>query len=214
MTVRDQTFKYYRFQTPDDNMVDYYDPSGRSTRKFLLRKPIAEGEMTSPFGMRYHPILHFYRMHTGVDWGAPIGTPIFASGNGVVIEAAWDAGYGRRVEVQHANGYVTTYNHMSGFARGIVPGARVTQGQVVGYLGDSGLATGPHLHYEVIINGNFVDPMAIKLPRTREFDGKMLAAFKRERDRIDQLMAQAPAIAATASEPPTPPPTGPSAKIN
>ena len=202
ITVRDQTYKYYRFQTPDDNMVDYFDENGRSSRKFLLRKPIAEGELTSGFGMRYHPILHFTRMHTGVDWAAPIGTPIFAAGNGVVIKAEWDAGYGRRVEIQHANGYVTTYNHMSGFGRGITPGARVTQGQVVGYLGQTGLATGPHLHYEVIINGNFVDPMAIKLARTREFDGKMLAAFKRERERIDQLMAQAPSAAAEANAKP------------
>lgn len=211
MTVRDQTYKYYRFQTPDDSLVDYYDENGRSTRKFLIRKPIADGELTSGFGMRYHPILHFTRMHTGVDWAAPIGTPIFAAGNGVVIKAAWDAGYGRRVEVQHANGYVTTYNHMSGFGRGIVEGARVTQGQVVGYLGQTGLATGPHLHYEVIINGNFVDPMAIKLARTREFDGKMLAAFKRERDRIDQLMAQAPSAAAEASERPA---SAATAKLN
>ena len=211
MTVRDQTYKYYRFQTPDDNLVDYYDENGRSTRKFLIRKPIADGEMTSGFGMRYHPILHFTRMHTGVDWAAPIGTPILAAGNGVVIKAAWDSGYGRRVEIQHANGYVTTYNHMSGFGRGITEGAHVTQGQVVGYLGQTGLATGPHLHYEVIINGNFVDPMAIKLARTREFDGKMLAAFKRERDRIDQLMAQAPSAAAEASEKPASPAT---AKLN
>ena len=192
MTVRDQVFKYYRFQTPDDGLVDYYDESGRSTRKFLIRKPIVAGEITSPFGMRYHPILRYTRMHTGVDWGAPIGTPILAAGAGVVIKAEFTSGYGRRVEIQHANGYVTTYSHLSGFARGLVAGARVTQGQVIGYLGQSGLATGPHLHYEVIINGNFVDPMAIKLARTREFDGKMLAAFKRERDRIDQLMAQAP----------------------
>jgi murein DD-endopeptidase MepM/ murein hydrolase activator NlpD len=202
MTVRDQTFKYYRFQTPDDNQVDYYDENGRSMRKFLVRKPLAEGEMTSAFGVRYHPILHFARMHTGVDWAAPIGTPIFAAGNGVVIKAAWDSGYGRRVEIQHANGYVTTYNHLAGFGRGIAEGARVTQGQTVGYLGDSGLSTGPHLHYEVIINGNFVDPLAIKLARTREFDGKMLAAFKRERDRIDQLMAQSPSAAAMAAEKP------------
>jgi murein DD-endopeptidase MepM/ murein hydrolase activator NlpD len=198
MTVRDQTFKYYRFQTLDDGLVDYYDENGRSTRKFLIRKPIVAGEMTSPFGMRYHPILRYARMHTGVDWGAPIGTPILAAGAGVVIKAEFTSGYGRRVEIQHANGYVTTYSHMSGFARGIVAGARVTQGQVIGYLGQSGLATGPHLHYEVIINGNFVDPMAIKLARTREFDGKMLAAFKRERDRIDQLMAQAPNAAPAA----------------
>ena len=90
MTVRDQSYKYYRFQTPDDSMVDFYDENGRSTRKFLLRKPIGEGEMTSPFGMRYHPILHFTRMHTGVDWAAPIGTPIYSAGNGVVIKAQWD----------------------------------------------------------------------------------------------------------------------------
>jgi murein DD-endopeptidase MepM/ murein hydrolase activator NlpD len=214
MTVRDQTFKYYRFQTPDDNQVDYYDENGRSMRKFLVRKPIAEGEMTSPFGMRYHPILHFGRMHTGVDWAAPIGTPIFAAGNGVVIKAAWDSGYGRRVEIQHANGYVTTYNHLAGFGRGIVEGARVTQDQTIGYLGDTGLSTGPHLHYEVIINGNFVDPMAIKLARTREFDGKMLAAFKRERDRIDQLMAQSPSAAAMAQEKPVSAPTAATAGIN
>ena len=206
MTVRDQTFKYYRFQTPDDNMVDFYDENGRSMRKFLVRKPIAEGDMTSPFGMRFHPILHYARMHTGVDWAAPIGTPIYAAGNGVIIKAGWDGGYGRRVEIQHANGYVTAYNHMSGFGRGIVEGAHVVQGQTVGYLGDSGLATGPHLHYEVIINGNFVDPMAIKLARTREFDGKMLGAFKRERDRIDQLMGESPsAVAMAAARSPRPP---------
>jgi murein DD-endopeptidase MepM/ murein hydrolase activator NlpD len=213
MTVRDQTFKYYRFQTPDDNMVDFYDENGRSMRKFLVRKPIAEGDMTSPFGMRYHPILHYARMHTGVDWGAPIGTPIFAAGNGAIIEAGWDGGYGRRVEIQHANGYVTTYNHMSGFGRGVVEGAHVVQGQTIGYLGDTGLATGPHLHYEVIINGNFVDPMAIKLARTREFDGKMLAAFKRERDRIDQLMAQSPSAAAMSAQRPASAPVAATAEL-
>jgi len=214
MSVRDQSYKYYRFQTPDDNLVDFYDENGRSMRKFLLRKPMAEGEMTSPFGMRYHPVLHFVRMHTGVDWAAPIGTPIYAAGNGVVIKAAWDSGYGRRVEVQHANGYVTTYNHLSNFGRGITEGLRVTQGQVVGYLGQSGLATGPHLHYEVIINGNFVDPMAIKLARTREFDGKMLALFRKERDRIEALMAQAPSASAMAAEKPPSSPPGPTAKLN
>jgi murein DD-endopeptidase MepM/ murein hydrolase activator NlpD len=210
LTARDQTYKYYRFLTPDDGLVDYYDDNGRSMRKFLIRKPIVAGEMTSPFGMRYHPVLHYARMHTGVDWGASIGTPILAAGAGAVIEAEYTSGYGRRVEIQHANGYVTTYSHLSGFARGVVAGAHVTQGQVIGYLGQSGLATGPHLHYEVIINGNFVDPMAIKLARTREFDGKMLAAFKRERDRIDQLMAQAP----NAAPAPAPTPAALTAKVN
>jgi murein DD-endopeptidase MepM/ murein hydrolase activator NlpD len=176
----------------DDLGIDFYDPSGRSTRKFLLRKPIASGELRSTFGMRYHPILHYSRPHNGVDWAAPIGTPIFSAGNGVVIKAAWTSGYGRRVEVEHNNGYVTTYNHMSAFARGLKEGQRIKQGQLVGYLGSSGLSTGPHLHYEVIVNGRFVDPLRVKLAKTRQFEGKMLSDFKRERDRIDGLMAKAP----------------------
>lgn len=192
LNTRDETYRYYRFQTPDDGLVDYYDENGRSSRKFLVRKPISIGETRSGFGMRRHPILGYYKMHTGVDWAAPIGTPILAAGNGTVIKAQWDSGYGRRVEIQHANGYITTYNHMSGFARGITEGVRVKQGQVVGFLGSTGLSTGPHLHYEVMVNGHFVDPMRVKLARTREIEGRMLAEFKRERDRIDSLMAKAP----------------------
>jgi murein DD-endopeptidase MepM/ murein hydrolase activator NlpD len=192
ITARDLGFKYYRFQTPDDGLTDFYDENGRSVRKFLIRKPIVAGEMTSPFGMRFHPILGYARMHTGVDWTNAVGTPILAAGNGSIIKAGWTAGYGRHVEIQHANGYVTTYSHLAGFARGLVEGAHVNQGQVIGYLGDTGLSTGPHLHYEVIVNGRYVDPLGIKLARTREFDGKMLAAFKRERERVDQLMALAP----------------------
>jgi len=192
ITARGETYRYYRFQSPDDQGVDYFDPAGRSTRKFLLRKPIASGELRSGFGMRFHPILHYTRPHNGVDWAAPIGTPIFAAGNGEVIKAGWTSGYGRRVEIEHANGYVTTYNHMSGFGRGIKEGIHINQGQIVGFLGASGLATGPHLHYEVIVNGHYVDPMRVKLARTRQFDGKMLGDFKRERDRIDGIMAKAP----------------------
>ncbi len=192
LTTRNETVRYYRFQTPDDGLVDYYDENGRSSRKFLIRKPISLGETRSGFGMRRHPILGYYKMHTGVDWAAPIGTPILAAGNGTVIKAQWDSGYGRRVEIQHTNGYITTYNHMSGFARGVTEGSRVKQGQVVGFLGSSGLSTGPHLHYEVMVNGHFVDPMRVKLARTREFDGRLLSEFKKERDRIDALMAKAP----------------------
>ena len=192
ITTRNETYRYYRFQTPDDAIVDYYDENGRSTRKFLIRKPISTGETRSGFGMRRHPILGYYKMHTGVDWAAPIGTPIFAAGNGTVIKSGWSSGYGRRVEIQHVNGYITAYNHMSGFGRGISEGVRVRQGQVVGFLGSSGLSTGPHLHYEVMVNGHFVDPMRVKLARTREFDGRLLGEFKRERDRIDGLMAKAP----------------------
>ncbi|MGH6841280.1 MAG: M23 family metallopeptidase, partial [Methylocella sp.] len=168
------------------------DQDGRSTRKFLVRMPIVGGRLTSGFGIRYHPILGYYRPHTGVDWAAPAGTPIFAAGSGTITAAGWDSGYGRRIEVQHANGYITTYNHMSGFARGTKWGAHVRQGQVIGYLGQTGLATGPHLHYEIMVNGHFVDPMRVKLARTREFDGRMLANFRRERDRIDGLVLKAP----------------------
>lgn len=192
ITSRGETFRYYHFQTPDDGAVDFYDPNGRSSRKFLIRIPILNSKITSGFGVRFHPILGYTRPHTGTDFGAPIGTPIFAAGNGTITQAGWSSGYGRRIEIQHANGYVTTYNHMSGFARGAVEGAHVHQGQTIGYLGQTGLATGPHLHYEVLVNGHFVDPMRVKLARTREFDGRMLAAFTKERDRIDELLAKAP----------------------
>lgn len=192
ITARSETYRYYRFRTPDDGLVDYYDQDGRSTRKFLVRMPIVGGRFTSGFGMRFHPILGYSRPHTGVDWAAPIGTPIFAAGNGKIIKAEWDSGYGRRIEIQHANGYITTYNHLTGFSRGAKEGAYVRQGQVIGYLGQTGLATGPHLHYEILVNGHFVDPMRVKLARTREFDGRMLANFKRERDRIDGLVQKAP----------------------
>ena len=200
ISARGETYRYYRFDSPDDKNVDFYGPDGRSTRKFLLRKPMATGEFTSGFGMRYHPILHYTRPHNGVDWAAPIGTPIFAAGNGVVEKAGWDAGYGRRVEIAHANGYVTTYNHMSRFGRGIIESAHVQQGQIVGYLGASGLATGPHLHYEVIVNGHYVDPMRVKLARTRQLDSQNLPLFERERDQINSLMAKAPTAARVAGQ--------------
>ncbi|MDP2354712.1 MAG: M23 family metallopeptidase [Beijerinckiaceae bacterium] len=193
ITARGETYKYYRHHSTDDGVLDFYDEQGRSTRKFLIRKPIVAGQQRSGFGMRRHPIMGYTRMHTGVDWAAPRGTPIVSAGNGTVIKAARESGYGNRVEIQHANGYITTYNHMSGFARGMREGLRVQQGQVIGFLGSTGLSTGPHLHYEVIVNGNFVDPMRIRLARTRELNGRQLAEFRRERERIDELMQRAPA---------------------
>ncbi len=202
ITARSETYKYYRYQTADDGLIDFYDENAKSNRKFLIRKPIAAGEQRSGFGRRLHPILRYARMHTGVDWAAPIGTPIVAAGNGTVIKAARESGYGNRVEIQHANGYITTYNHLSGFARGINEGIRVRQGQVIGFLGMTGLATGPHLHYEVIVNGNFVDPLRIKLARTRELNGRQIDDFRRERDRIEGLIAKAPNATQVASAKP------------
>nr|WP_210344274.1 M23 family metallopeptidase [Methylobacterium ajmalii] len=180
--------RIYRFQSPDDGSVDYLDEAGRSLKKFLLRKPVADGNMSSGFGYRRHPVLGYAKLHTGVDWSIRIGTPIFAAGNGTVIKADWDSGYGRRVEIQHANGYVTTYNHMSRFGRGVSTGTKARQGQIIGYVGSTGLSTGAHLHYEVIINGHFVDPMKIRVPRGRELDGRLLAEFRRQRDQIDGLI--------------------------
>lgn len=192
LSVSGMTKSYYRFQTNAEGVVDYFDGDGRSNRKFLIRKPIAEGMLRSTFGMRYHPILRYSRMHTGIDWANRVGTPIIAAGDGRVRAAGWESGYGRRVEVEHSYAFVTTYNHLSAFARGIREGVRVRQGQVIGYLGSSGLSTGPHLHYEVLINENFVDPLSVKVPRNRELDANQLAAFRRERDRIDDLIRKAP----------------------
>ncbi|MEN5084693.1 M23 family metallopeptidase [Bosea sp. TWI1241] len=191
LTVGGETRTVYRYQSPEDGLIDYFDPDGRSLKKFLLRKPISAGEMRSGFGMRYHPIMRYSKMHTGVDWANKIGTPILAAGNGTIIKAEWSSGYGRRIEIQHANGYVTSYSHQSAFAKGIAPGVKVRQGQVIGFLGNTGLSTGPHLHYEVLVNGNFVNPMRIKVPRGRELDGKLLAEFKRQRDEIQGLITKA-----------------------
>ncbi|WP_442916020.1 M23 family metallopeptidase [Lichenihabitans sp. Uapishka_5] len=191
VTVHNESYRYYRFQDPEGS-VDYFDENGRATQKFLIRKPVPVGEVTSGFGMRFHPVLGYSRPHTGVDWGAPIGTPILAAGSGVLLTVERSSSYGNHIEIQHPNGYVTTYSHMSGFARGMADGTHVRQGQVIGYLGQTGLATGPHLHYEVIVNGHFVDPMRVKLARTREMDGKMMTSFKKEHDRINALMASAP----------------------
>ncbi len=190
LTTGDEVRKFYRFQTRDDGLIDYFDDLGKSAKKFLLRKPMTGGRFSSPFGYRFHPVLGYGRMHTGVDWADKVGTPVFSAGNGTVLKASWDSGYGNRVEIQHTNGYVTTYNHMSAYAKGITPGAKVRQGQVIGFLGSTGLSTGPHLHYEVIVNGHFVDPLRIKLPRGRELDGKLLADFNRERQHDDDILAK------------------------
>ncbi|WP_404862924.1 M23 family metallopeptidase [Georhizobium sp. MAB10] len=188
-TFGDRSTRFYRFRNPEDQTIDYYDEEGRSVRQFLLRNPVPNGRFTSSYGMRRHPILGYSRMHAGVDWAAPSGTPILASGNGVVESAGWHSGgFGRHTEIRHANGYVSTYSHQSAIAKGVEPGARVTQGQVIGYVGSTGLSTGPHLHYELSVNGSKVDPMRVRLPDAKSLEGESLAAFNQERERIDQLM--------------------------
>jgi murein DD-endopeptidase MepM/ murein hydrolase activator NlpD len=180
--------RFYRFRTSDDGYVDYYDGEGKSAKKFLMRKPVSTGVLRSRFGMRRHPILKRRRMHSGVDYSAPRGTPILAAGNGRVEKAGRTSGYGNLVVIQHTNGYETAYAHQSKFAKGIVPGARVRQGQIIGYVGSTGLSTGPHLHFEIRVNGSAVDPLRIRLPRGRVLDGGLLEAFQNERNRIDTLL--------------------------
>jgi murein DD-endopeptidase MepM/ murein hydrolase activator NlpD len=187
-TFNGNTRKLYRFQM-GDGAVDYFDEDGRSAKQFLLRNPVPNGQFRSGFGMRRHPILGYSKMHTGVDWSAPRGTPIISSGNGTVEKAGWTGGYGRQTIIRHANGYETSYNHQSGIAKGVVPGARVRQGQVIGYVGATGLATGNHLHYELIVNGNKVDPMRVRLPVGRVLKGDELEAFKKEKERVDTLLS-------------------------
>jgi len=200
LTVGGETKKFYRFQSPDDGVVDYYDETGKSAKKFLVRKPVLAGIMRSGFGLRRHPILGYTKMHTGVDWAAPSGTAIYASGNGVVEKAGLESGYGKYIRIRHNNGYETAYGHMTAFARGIDEGTRVRQGQVIGFVGSTGLSTGSHLHYEILVNGRFVDPMRIKLPRGRVLEGAMLAGFEQERERLDGIMARKPARVASSAQ--------------
>lgn len=199
LTVGGETKKFYRYQSPDDGLVDYYDESGKSAKKFLVRKPVAEGIMRSPFGIRRHPILGYTKMHTGVDWAAPSGIPIYAAGNGTVEKVGWESGYGKFILIRHNNGYETAYGHMSAYARGVDEGKRVRQGQVIGFVGSTGLSTGSHVHYEIRVNGRFVDPMRIKLPRGRELQNTVLAGFEQERERLDSIMARKPARMASSA---------------
>lgn len=197
LTVGGETKRFYRFQSPDDGLVDYYDESGKSAKKFLVRKPLAAGTMRSGFGLRRHPILGYTKMHTGVDWAAGSGTPIYAAGNGTVEKMGWESGYGKYIRIRHNNGYETAYGHMSAYARGVDEGKRVRQGQVIGFVGSTGLSTGAHVHYEIMVNGRFVDPMRIKLPRGRELTGSLLASFEQERERLDGIMVRKPSRVAS-----------------
>ncbi len=192
LTVGGETKKYYRFQTADDGVYDYYDETGVSAKKFLVRKPVAVGMMTSPFGWRTHPMLHISELHSGVDWGAPFGTPIFAAGNGEIEEIGLKGGYGKYVRMRHPNGYETAYGHMTAFARGLDVGSKVRQGQIIGFVGSSGMSTGSHVHFEIIVNDRFVDPMRIKLPRGRVLAGDTLLGFDKDRDQLDAVLSHAP----------------------
>ena len=198
LKVEGEMRRFYRFRTPD-GIVDYYDQDGNSAKKFLMRKPVKGARFTSGFGMRRHPLLKYRRMHTGTDWAAPTGTPILAAGNGTVEAVGRKGGYGNHVRIRHGNGFKTTYSHMARFARGLRPGVKVRQGQVIGFVGSTGLSSGPHLHFEVLVNNRFVNPMTINVPRGRQLTGTLLAKFQNERARIDTLMQRSPVTTRVAA---------------
>ena len=191
-------FRFYRFRTPD-GVVDYYDEEGNNSKKFLMRKPVRGDDvrLTSGFGVRFHPLLNTRKMHTGVDWACSPGTPVLASGTGVIEEVGHKGYYGNYIRIRHANGYHTAYGHMQRFANGVETGTKVRQGQIIGYVGSTGLSSGPHLHFEVLVNSRFVDPMSIQVPRERKLAGKELGDFQKERARIEELMKRAPVMTAS-----------------
>ena len=184
----------YRFEMPSG--TDYFDASGRSARRALLRTPVDGARLSSGFGKRKHPILGFTRLHRGVDFAAPAGTPIMAAGDGVVVYRGNKGGYGRYILVRHNSRYSTAYAHLSSFKRGVTKSSRVRQGQVIGFVGSSGLSTGPHLHYEIHRNGRQINPLSVKMPSGKVLAGDELARFQRERERIDGMVAGLRAAAA------------------
>lgn len=190
LSVRQKPLNLWRFEAPDDGTVDYFNEQGQSSKKFLMRTPIEGARISSGFGNRRHPILGYNKMHTGTDFAAPTGTPIYAAGNGTVVQAGWHGGYGKYVKIRHANGYETAYAHMSRISKGIKPGARVSQGQTIGRVGSTGRSTGPHLHYEVLVRGKKVNPMTIRVPTGRKLEGEALAAFQDTRTAVATHKAQ------------------------
>jgi murein DD-endopeptidase MepM/ murein hydrolase activator NlpD len=197
----------FRFE-PEDGEVEYFDRTGRSLRKFLLRTPVDGARLSSTFGMRRHPILGYSRMHKGVDFAAPTGTPIYAAGSGRVAAAGRNGSYGNYIRVRHSGEYSTAYAHLSRFAKGIRSGQRVRQGQVIGYVGTTGRSTGPHLHYEVLRNDQQINPLKLKQPPATQLAGADLERFNQEVARIDQLrgeLTRNTQVASKADQPPATP---------
>jgi len=192
LTLSGRTLKIYRY-TPRQGISDYFNERGESVRKALLRTPVDGARLTSGFGMRTHPILGYSTMHRGVDFGAPPGTPIMAAGDGIIDMAGWNAGYGNYVRLRHNEQYSTAYAHMSRIASGIRKGARVRQGQIIGYIGMTGLATGPHLHYEVLVHNQQINPLSVKLPTGTKLAGAELKVFAEARAKTDAVVATLPA---------------------
>jgi murein DD-endopeptidase MepM/ murein hydrolase activator NlpD len=174
----------------EEGSIGHYDKNGKSIQKALMKTPINGARLSSPFGMRKHPIDGFNKMHRGTDFAAPMGTPIMASGSGTIKKAGWCGGGGNCVVIRHNSTYETIYAHMSKFAKGIKKGVRVTQGQTIGYVGSTGKSTGPHLHYEVVVNGKKVNSQTLKLPSGKILKGEERKIFETKKIKLDVLRSE------------------------
>ena len=186
LNLQDTNLQLYKYEYKKDK-IDYFDENGKSIRKTLMKTPINGARLSSSYGKRKHPILGYTKMHTGTDFAAPTGTPIMASGDGKVTKAGWCGGGGNCVKIKHNSTYQTVYAHMSKFGRGIKKGVRVKQGQIIGYVGSTGLSTGPHLHYEVIENGKKINSQKLKLPSGKILKGEERKIFEVSKIKIDVL---------------------------
>ena len=186
LNLQDTDLQLYKYEY-EKNKIDYFDENGKSIKKTLMKTPINGARLSSSYGKRKHPILGYTKMHTGTDFAAPTGTPIMASGDGKVTKAGWCGGGGNCVKIKHNSTYQTVYAHMSKFGRGIRKGVRVKQGQIIGYVGSTGMSTGPHLHYEVIENGKKINSQKLKLPSGKILKGKERKKFEISKIKIDVL---------------------------
>jgi murein DD-endopeptidase MepM/ murein hydrolase activator NlpD len=192
MHLGGRTVTLYRYQPDPSEPADYFDAHGQSAKSMLMKTPVDGARISSGFGMRYHPVLGYTRMHKGIDFAVPVGTPVMAAGSGVVQIAGRLGGYGNYLRINHGNGYSTAYGHLSRLAPGIHKGSRVHQGQIVAYSGNTGLTTGPHLHYEILVNGDQVNPARVKVATGRRLTGRQLRDFLGERIHIDAQLASMP----------------------
>jgi murein DD-endopeptidase MepM/ murein hydrolase activator NlpD len=188
LTTGGRALRIYRYET-SDGKIDFFDPEGKSVGKTLMITPIDGARLSSGYGKRRHPILGYSRMHRGLDFAAPTGTPIMAAGDGVVELAARKGNYGNYIRIRHPNEYHTVYAHLSRFGKGVRRGTRVTQGQIIGFVGSTGLSTGPHLHYEVHHRGRPVNPSALDFPPTRILEGHDLEGFTTAKKELETLLA-------------------------
>ncbi len=191
MKLAGRTIALYRYQ-PKGDTAEYFDARGQSARNMLMKTPVDGARITSGFGMRFHPVLGYSRMHKGIDFGVPVGTPVMAAGSGVIQQRGRLGGYGNFMLVNHQNGYATAYGHLSRFAPGLHVGSRVRQGQVIAYSGNSGMSTGPHLHYEIRVHDAQVNPARVKVATGRRLAGRELRNFLVERLHIDTELASMP----------------------